>query len=84
MFKYSIKNSFTLSFDSWTSDRKNTNTELEHQVDIGNAHKINSPKYLLAAHQSLARIGTSLKVNNVSVFDNVDVRKYFCDIDGIR
>ena len=44
MFNDSIKNSFTLSFDSWTTDRKIVNTGLEYQVDIGSSANINSPQ----------------------------------------
>ena len=40
MFNDSIKNSFTLSFDSWTTDRKIVNTGLEYQVDIGSSVQI--------------------------------------------
>ena len=34
MFNDSIKNSFTLSFDSGSTDRKTVNTQLEYQDDI--------------------------------------------------
>ena len=84
MFNDSIKNSFTLSFDSWTTDRKIVNTGFEYQVDIGSSANINSPKYLIVAHQTAARSGASNKANNISIFDNLDVRKYFVEIDGIR
>ena len=50
MFNESIKSSFTLSFDSWTTGRKTVNTGVEFQLDIGSASNINSPKYLIAAH----------------------------------
>ena len=84
MFNDSIKNSFTLSFDSWTTDRKIVNTGLEYQVDIGSSANINSPKYLIVSHQTAARSGASNKANNISIFDNLDVRKYFVEIDGVR
>ena len=29
-------------------------------------------------------MGVPNKANNVAVFDNLDVRKYFVDIDGVR
>ena len=44
----SIKKSFTLSFESWTTDRKVVNTGVntgpENQLDIGSSLKVNSPK----------------------------------------
>ena len=57
---------------------------LEFQVDIGSAQNINSPKYLIAAHQFLARINILNKANNIAIFDNLNVRKYFVEIDGYR
>ena len=84
MFNDSIKNSFNISFDSWTTDRKIVNTDLEYQLDIGSSANINSPKYLIVAHQTAARSGASNKANNISIFDNLDIRKYFVEIDGIR
>ena len=50
------KNSFTLSFDFLSTDRKTVDTHLEHQVDIGSAQNFNSPKFLIAVHQTAARI----------------------------
>ena len=84
MFDDSIKNSFTLSFDSWTTDRKIVNSGNQFQVDIGSAQNINSPKYLIVAHQTADRIATSNKEINNSIFDNLDVRKCFLEIDPIR
>ena len=84
MFNESLKNSFTLSFDSWYTDRKVVNDGLEFQIDIGSAQNVNSPKYLIAAHQIANRVGVPNKANNIAFFDNLDVRKYFVEIDGQR
>ena len=83
-FNDSLKDSYTLSFDHWTSDRKTVDTRLEYQVDIGSAQNINIPKDLIAVHQTAARIGVPNKTNNTATFDHLDVRKYHADIDGIR
>ena len=56
MFNDSIKNGFTLSFDSWSTDRKTVETQLECQVDIGSAQNIKSPIYLIVAHETAARL----------------------------
>ena len=82
MFNNSIKNSFTLSFRSWSTDRKPVDSGLERQIDKGCAQNVNSPKYLIVADQSIARIGAPNKANSTVIFDNVDVRKYFVEIDG--
>ena len=84
IFNSSIKNSFTSSFDSWSTDRKTVHTNMEYQVDVGSARIINSPNYLIVAHQTADRIGVPNKAENVAVFDNLNVRKYRSDYDGVR
>ena len=54
------------------------------QLDIGCSQNANSPKYLIEAHQSLARLGVPDKGNKITVFDDVKVRNHFVNIDGIR
>ena len=84
MFNESIKNSFTLSSDSWSTDRKTVDTQLAYPVDIGSAENINSPKYLIVAHQAANGIGTPRKFDKVALFDNLNVRKSHVDIVGVR
>ena len=83
-FNDSFKNNFTLSFDHWTSDRKTVDTQLGNQFDIGSAQNINSPKHLIAFHQTAQRIGVPNRTNNAAIFDHLNVRKYHVDIDGVR
>ena len=83
VFQRIYKNSFTLSFDSWTTDEKVVRTS-EYQLEIGSAVKVNSPKHLIAALQTAARSGFTNKAINVSVFNHVDVRKIFVEMDGTR
>ena len=83
-FNNSIKDSFILSFDHWISDRKTVDTQLEYQVDNGSAQNTNSPKYLIAVHQTADRIGVPNRTNNIAIFDNLNVRKDHVDIDGLR
>ena len=63
LFADSVKTSFTLSFDSGSTNRKALGTLLEYQVKIGSAQHFNSPKYLIVAHQAAVRIGTPNNVN---------------------
>ena len=58
MFNDSIKNSFTLKFDFSTIERRTFNTGLDYQIDINNSSDNNSPKYLIAAHQTEAKKST--------------------------
>ena len=81
MFNGSIKNSSTLSFESWYTEKRIVNDDLELQIDIGSAQNGKSPKYLLVAHQPLARIGVPTKANNIAFFGNLDIRKDFVEID---
>ena len=84
MFDDSIKNSFTLSFDSWSTDRKTVNTQLEYQVDIGTAQNINSSKYLIVFRQTAARVGVPNEKSIFAIFDILNVRHYPIDINGVR
>ena len=45
---------------------------------------MNSPKYLIRANQTKGRITTPNKNINIAIFDNLDLRKYFAEIDGQR
>ena len=44
LFNESIVNKYTITFDSWYTERKFSNDGRELQVDIGSAQKINNPK----------------------------------------
>ena len=84
MYNESIKNSFTLTFDSWTTDRETVDTGREYQLDIGSSSDINSQKYLIAVHQKQTRSGTAYKASITAIFDHLDVKKYFVEINEIR
>ena len=82
IFNEAISKTFTLSYESWTTDRKFVNAAKEFQVDISSASNINSPLYLVAAHQLTQRVDPDddtlfLTKNrfNKAIFDHVDVRK---------
>ena len=70
-FNISVKNSLTLSFDSWTTDRKVFHNQLEYQLDIGSAPKTNCPKH--AAHQTSDRSAASNKAINAAIFHKLAV-----------
>ena len=57
---------------------------MDYQLEKGSSTTINSPKYLIAADQTEARARYANKANSVALFDDVDVRKNFVEIDGIR
>ena len=84
LFNESIKNNYTITFHSWYTERKIVTDGGKFQVDIASSQSTNSPKYLKAAHQTENRIVTANKANNIAIFDHIDVKNYFVEIDGYR
>ena len=84
MFNESIKNNYAITYDAWYTERKLSTVGNELQVDIGKAQHFNQPKYLIASFQTADRIAAPNKKNNIAIFDYVEVRKCFCEIDGYR
>ena len=84
MFNETVKNNYTITYDSWYTERKLSTNGYELQVDIGSAQHGNSPKYLIAAFGTADRIAAPSKNNNIAIFDNVNVGKCLCEIDGYR
>ena len=79
LFNEPIRNTYTITFDSWYTKRKLTTDGDELQVNIGSAQHVNDPKYLIASFQTEARIGTPNKNNIITFFESVNVRNYVCE-----
>ena len=86
MFNEAIRENFILSFDAWVTERKPVNTGNEYHIDIGSSSNKNFPSYLIVAHQKNQRGNPARPPNQFknAVFDNVDVKRYFVEIDGGR
>ena len=84
MFNEAIMNNYTITFDSWYTERKILNDGRELQVEFGSAQKINCPKYMISTFQTSDRIGTPDNAKNPAVFDTNHVTKYFVEIDEAR
>ena len=82
MFIESIQNNYRIFFDDWFTERRVV-SDMITQIDKGSAQSVNSPKYLITAHQTAARLNAPDKGINVSRFDNLNVRKYVVEIDGV-
>ena len=54
------------------------------QHGIGSAKQVKSPEFLIRAHQTKDRTDTPNKINNIAMFDNLDPREYYVEIDGFR
>ena len=86
MLNNAIRESFTLSFDDWVTDRKPVITGNGYQLDIGSASNVNIPLYLIVANQQTQRANPArppIQFSN-TIFDHVRVKRYFVEIDGVR
>ena len=83
MFNESIQNNYRIFFDDWFTERRVVSDKIT-QMDIGSAQSVNSPKYLITADQTAAKLNVPNKGIIISTFDNLNVRKYFVEIDSIR
>ena len=70
-----------MSFDEWYTEGR-LKSDLLVQHDIGSAQLVNSPESMIGAHQTILRTTTSDKGINIAIFDNLDLRKYYVEIDG--
>ena len=83
MFNETTQNNYKTSFDEWYTERRII-SDLLIQHDIGSAQNIIQPKCLICAHQTNLRTTTPDKKINIAIFDNMDISKYFVEIDGQR
>ena len=81
MFNESIQNNYRIIFDDWFTERRIV-SDTRTQIDIGSAQHVNSPKYIICAHQTAARLNTPDKGLNISRFDNLNVRKNYVEVDS--
>ena len=76
------KKIYRIFSDDWFTERRVVSDTIT-QIDIGSAQSVNSPKYLITAQQTAARLNSPDKGINVSRFDNLNLRKYFVEIDSV-
>ena len=53
-------------------------------MDIGTSQHIISPTYSIGAHQTQTKADTANKNNNIAKFDNLNLQKYYVEIDWVR
>ena len=83
MFNEATQNSYEISFDErYTEGRIISDTIT--QLDIGSSQNVQSPKYSIGARQTRIRADTANKNNNIAIFDNLNLQKYFVEIDSVR
>ena len=83
MFNEATQNDYKISFDEWYTERRII-SETINQLDIGTSQHVNSPKYLIGAHQRRTRADTANKSKNIATFDNLNLQKYYDEIDSVR
>ena len=83
LFNEATQNNYKITFDEWYTERRVISDTIT-QLDIGTSQHVNSPKYLIGAHQTRTRADTANKNNNIAISDNLNLRKYYVEIDSIR
>ena len=83
MFNEGTQNNYKMTYDEWFTERRIISDTIT-QLDIGSSQNVQSPKYLIGAHQTKDRIDGAISTKNVAIFDNLDRRKYYIEIDGQR
>ena len=83
MFNEATQNNYKISFDEWYTERRIISDTVT-QMDIGTSQHVNSPKYIIGAHQTRIRADTANKNSNIRIFDNLNLQKYYVEIDSVR
>ena len=83
LFNEATQNIYEISFDEGYTERRLI-SDLLAQHDIGTTQQVNSPKYMIRAHQKNFRTTTPNKKSNKVISDNLDLRNIHVEIDGQR
>ena len=83
IFNEATQNNYKISYDEWFTERRIISDTIT-QLNIRSSQNVQSPKYLIGAHQTKDRIDGAISTKNVAIFDNLDLRKYYIEIDGQR
>ena len=83
MFNEATQNNYKITFDQWYTERLVISDTIT-QTDIGTSQHVNSPKYLIVAHQTRTRADTANKIDNIAIFDNIKLEKNYVEIDSVR
>ena len=83
MFNEATQNNYKISFDEYYTERR-VISDMIVQHDIGSAQQVIAPKNLICAHQTKERMDGANKNKNNAIFDHLNLRNYFVEIDSIR
>ena len=73
MFNEATQNNYKITFDEWYTERRLISDTIT-QLDIGSSQKVQSPKFLIGAHQTRIRADTANKNDNIAIFDNLNLQ----------
>ena len=83
MFNEATQNNYKISSDEYYTERR-VIKDMIVQHDIGSAQQVNAPKYLICAHQTKERNSGANKNKINAIFDHLNLRKYYVEIDSLR
>ena len=83
MFNEATQNNYKITYDEWFTEGRIISDTIT-QLDIGSSQNVQSPKNLIGAHQTKDRIDGAISTKNVSIFNFLDFRNYYIEIDGRR
>ena len=83
MFNEATQNENKIANDEGFTERRIISDTIT-QLDIGTSQNVQSHKYLIGAHQTKDRIDGAISTKNVAIFDNLDLRKNYIEIDSQR
>ena len=83
LFNEATQNNYKISYDDYFTEKRLI-SDMIVQVDIGSSQKVNSPQYLICAHQLKDSINTPISTENVAIFDHLNLKNYYVEIDGQR
>ena len=83
MFNEATQNNYKIYYDEYFTERRVISDQIT-QLDIGSSQNVQSPKYLIGAHQTRARADTANKNNNIAIFAHLNLKKYYVEIDSFR
>ena len=83
MFNEATQNIYKKSYDEYFTERQVISDQIT-QLDLGSSQQVNSPKYLIGAHHTRARVDTANKYNIIAIFDHLNLKKYCVEIDSLR
>ena len=83
LYNEAIQNNYKLSIDEWYTEKRVISVLLV-QHDIGSRQQVNSPKFLIRALQTKNRNDKHNKNMSKAKFDNLNLRKYFVELDSTR